>query len=134
DLTMRLSCFFTYVFVISLALSCASDTKEQQATEQGYNLKAKGIYLTHCSACHGTSGSNGTLAPGLKVKPKKFRAGKFLYGSQLDDIIKVITKGVVKNQMPSWRKVLRPKKIRLLAEYTLYIANLPVEAPTPLQM
>ena len=83
------------------------------------------MYFIHCSACHGISGSNGPLASELTVKPQEFRVGEFVYGSQLDDIIKVITKGVKKNQMPSWHNILKKKDIRLLAEFILFLANRP---------
>jgi len=125
DLTRRLSVFFTPAIIALFFFACGSESNKQQAIEKGYNPRAKDLYFIHCSACHGISGSDGPLASKLRVKPQKFLVGEFLYGSQLDDVVKVITKGVEKNQMPSWQKILKKKDIRLLAEFTLFLANRP---------
>jgi mono/diheme cytochrome c family protein len=67
----------------------------------------KALYASECAMCHGEKLEGSGAAPGL-------RGPKFIYGSALEDHIKVITKGTP-NNMPAFEKQLGAEKIRNVA-------------------
>ena len=98
--------------------------------DTGHFLKnGRGLYMQHCSHCHGTSGDgNGPTARYLNPKPRDYRKGvfKFTATRPLDkvtrlDLKRIIVRGIPGTYMPSFR-LLTNEEVHSLVEYVRWLA------------
>lgn len=82
------------------------------------DLDGKSVFLTNCSACHGSLGDGrGPAAVAIKSpKPRNFLGEPLKYGDSKEEIFNTITKGVPNTAMPSWI-ALSEEERRVLANY-----------------
>ncbi|MCA9059161.1 MAG: c-type cytochrome [Planctomycetaceae bacterium] len=89
----------------------------------------RGLYMRHCSHCHGTSGDgNGPTATYLVPRPRDYRNGIFKFKSTADlnkvsteDLKRVLRLGIPGTYMPSFL-LLKDGEIDALAEYVRFLA------------
>ncbi len=82
-----------FIFILSISsLSFAKD------------IDGKTVYLTNCTACHGSLGDGrGPAAASIaNPKPRNFLQESLKYGESKDQIFKTITNGVPNTAMPPW--------------------------------
>ena len=90
----------------------------------------RGLYMRHCSHCHGTSGDgNGPTAQYLVPRPRDYRQGVFKFTStndlskiSSDDIHRVLTNGVPGTYMPSFVPMLNEQQRHAVVEYVRFLA------------
>ncbi|MBF0603573.1 MAG: c-type cytochrome [Nitrospirae bacterium] len=76
------------------------------------------FYLANCSVCHGKNGDGrGPRAEFIEPKPRNFRHPASQHKYNRPRLFEVISKGVVRSEMPAWEKVLSPQEIANVAEY-----------------
>ena len=69
------------------------------------------MYTTYCFVCHGAA-LEGGIGP-------TFLDEEWLHGSTPEDVIHVITEGVVEKGMASWSAILSAEQINHVAAYVL---------------
>ncbi len=75
----------------------------------------KKTYGQLCALCHGAKGhGDGPGAKGLKIKPTAYGKGVFRYGGSFKQIMKSITKGILKNGMASYGWMPMKKRVALV--------------------
>jgi cytochrome c oxidase cbb3-type subunit 3 len=79
------------------------------------------VFKTTCAPCHGGNGQ-GVVGPNLTD-------GYWLHGGRPDSIVESISHGYPAKGMPSWKGVLGPEKVRLVAAYVLSLRGQPVPNP-----
>lgn len=78
------------------------------------------IYKKYCLSCHGAKGKgDGPAGKALKPKPRDFTKGKFKYGCSPKALFKIVSNGVPKTAMPSWKKTLKASQIKNVVDYIL---------------
>ncbi len=90
------------------------------------------LYKENCLRCHGESGDGkGAAHTNLRPWPRDFQKGVFKFRSTplgtlptVEDVQRVIAKGILRSAMPPFETFLTPEEIRALAEYTLTLAAL----------
>ena len=96
----------------------------------GHVLRSgRGLYMTHCAHCHGTSGDgNGPTAEFLNPKPRDYRKGIFKFTSTKpadkvtrDDLHRIILRGIPGTYMPSFR-LLADDEVHAIVEYVRWLA------------
>jgi mono/diheme cytochrome c family protein len=89
----------------------------------------RGLYMRHCSHCHGTSGDgNGPTAQYLVPRPRDYRHGVFKFTStndqskvSRDDLHRVLTNGVPGTYMPSFVPMLKEQEKHAVVEYVRFL-------------
>lgn len=89
----------------------------------------RGLYMRHCSHCHGTSGDGqGPTAEYLNPRPRDYRHGvfKFTTTTELakvsrDDLTRVLKYGIPGTYMPSFL-LLEDDELHALVEYVRFLA------------
>lgn len=89
------------------------------------------LYARHCLRCHGAVGDGkGPAHTNLRPRPRDFRKGNFKYRSTpigtlptVQDVEKIISKGILKTSMPPFESFLTQDEIRRLAAYVLKMAE-----------
>jgi mono/diheme cytochrome c family protein len=89
------------------------------------------LYEQHCLRCHGESGDGkGPAYTNLRPWPRDFQKGAFKFRSTplgtlptVEDLERVIAKGILRSSMPPFETFLTAKEIRALAEYTFLLAT-----------
>jgi len=96
------------------ALSASLTSADEAAIARGTT-----IYATYCAPCHGVQGA-GLLGPNLTD-------AEILHGESHEEIVTVITQGVMSKAMPSWASVLTEAQIEDTAHFVQSIMgqNLP---------
>jgi cytochrome c oxidase cbb3-type subunit 3 len=69
----------------------------------------RGLFVTHCSACHLTGGE-GKIGPNLTD-------AFWLHGGKPTDILKTVQGGVVEKGMPAWQPTLGSERVRALVAF-----------------
>ena len=90
----------------------------------------RGLYMRHCSHCHGTSGDgNGPTARYLNPRPRDYRHGVFKFTStndqakvSHDDLHRVLRNGIPGTYMPSFVPMLKDEDVTAVAEYVRFLA------------
>ena len=92
----------------------------QYANAQEWVAMGKGVFLTHCTSCHGSNAAGSTAAPNLTDE-------HYIYVKSAADFADVITNGRGDGKMPAWGGRLHPNEIVLVASYLASIrgTNLP---------
>lgn len=100
------------------------------AVDGGMVLKSgRGLYMRHCSHCHGTSGDgNGPTARYLNPKPRDYRHGIFKFTSTNDasrasssDLERILKYGIPGTYMPSFL-LLKDDELHAIVEYVRFLA------------
>jgi len=84
---------------------------ERGKSESGAMDAGVAIYKSDCAMCHGENREGG-IGPALT-------GPKFIYGSSLADLSRVISDGTPKG-MPAFGKQLGPERVRAVAHYILF--------------
>ncbi|HIE95904.1 MAG TPA: cytochrome c, partial [Fuerstia sp.] len=90
----------------------------------------RGLYMRHCSHCHGTSGDgNGPTARYLVPRPRDYRQGVFKFTStndlakiSRDDLHRVLSNGIPGTYMPSFVPMLKEQEKHAVVEYVRFLA------------
>lgn len=82
----------------------------QYAGEDQWLALGRGVYMTHCTSCHGTDGAGGASAPNLTDE-------HYIYVDQVQDIADVIINGRGDGKMPAWGNRLHPNEVVLVSSY-----------------
>ncbi|MEQ9408042.1 MAG: c-type cytochrome [Fuerstiella sp.] len=90
----------------------------------------RGLYMRHCSHCHGTSGDgNGPTAAYLNPRPRDYRHGVFKFTStsaqekaSREDLRRVLRNGVPGTYMPSFVPMLSEDELTEVVEYVRFLA------------
>lgn len=97
----------------------------------GENLvHGRGLYMRHCSHCHGTSGDGqGPTARYLNPRPRDYRHGVFKFTSTLaqskvsrEDLTRVLRNGVAGTYMPSFVPMLDDDELYDVVEYVRFLS------------
>lgn len=97
----------------------------------GENLiHGRGLYMRHCSHCHGTSGDGyGPTATYLNPRPRDYRHGVFKFTStdaqakvSRDDIARILRNGVPGTYMPSFVPMLDDSELHQVTEYVRFLS------------
>ncbi|PPR34813.1 MAG: Cbb3-type cytochrome c oxidase subunit CcoP2 [Alphaproteobacteria bacterium MarineAlpha9_Bin5] len=75
------------------------------------NPDGKRTFVIYCEQCHGMGGLGGA-GPNLT---DEFT----LHGDTLEDIVRIITNGIPKMQMPTWSQTMSAERIKQVAAYVL---------------
>jgi mono/diheme cytochrome c family protein len=103
---------------------------DQIVVEGGSILRhGRGLYMRHCSHCHGTSGDgNGPTAQYLNPKPRDYRHGVFKFTSTTDsskasrdDLLRVLKYGIPGTYMPSFL-LLEDDELHAIVEYVRFLS------------
>lgn len=86
---------FNKIFAVIFLASSLASSKD---------LDGKTVYLTNCTACHGSLGDGrGPAAAAIpNPKPRNFLEEPLKYGDSKDQIFKTITNGIPNTAMPPW--------------------------------
>jgi cytochrome c oxidase cbb3-type subunit 3 len=79
------------------------------SSEAGVLEKGKVIFTANCAACHGQNGE-GLVGPNLTDD-------YYLHGNKVEDLVRVISKGVPEKGMIPWEASLKPAQIVEVASY-----------------
>ncbi len=90
----------------------------------------RGLYMRHCSHCHGTSGDgNGPTAQYLWPRPRDYRHGIFKFTSTdalskvtRDDLSRILSNGVPGTYMPSFVPMLNDDELEAVIEYIRFLS------------
>jgi mono/diheme cytochrome c family protein len=90
----------------------------------------RGLYMRHCSHCHGTSGDgDGPTAQYLVPRPRDYRQGVFKFTStndiaktSRDDLHRVLKNGIPGTYMPSFVPMLNEDDKHAVVEYVRFLA------------
>lgn len=90
----------------------------------------RGLYMRHCSHCHGTSGDgNGPTAQYLYPRPRDYRNGLFKFTStkslmrpSRDDLHRILKNGIPGTYMPSFVPMLNEEELHATVEYVRFLA------------
>ena len=96
----------------------------------GVLAHGRGLYMRHCSHCHGTSGDgNGPTAAYLTPRPRDYRHGVFKFTStdaqskaSRDDLSRVLRNGIPGTYMPSFVPMLKENELVAVIEYVRFLA------------
>jgi len=118
-----------WVFFLPLMIFLSSEILFAQD-----RAKAKRLYATYCSNCHGVSGKgDGLAAKSLPVKPANHADGQVMSqfsDKYLHDIISKGGSGVGKSPfMPGWGSLLKDQQIRDIISYMRSLSVPPTQAP-----
>lgn len=100
------------------------------ALDGGSVLQAgRGLYMRHCSHCHGTSGDgNGPTAQYLNPRPRDYRHGVFKFTSTNDmsrasrkDLERILKYGIPGTYMPSFL-LMEDSELHAIVEYVRFLA------------
>lgn len=89
----------------------------------------RGLYMRHCSHCHGTSGDgHGPTAEFLNPRPRDYRNGVFKFTSTNDatrasreDLTRIVKYGIPGTYMPSFL-LMEDHEVRAIVEYVRFLA------------
>ena len=90
----------------------------------------RGLYMRHCSHCHGTSGDGaGPTAEYLTPRPRDYRPGKFKFTSTKSlmrparhDLHRVLKNGIPGTYMPSFVPMLDKEELHAVVEYVRFLS------------
>lgn len=103
---------------------------DQCSMDRGKVLQTgRGLYMRHCSHCHGTSGDgNGPTAQYLNPKPRDYRHGIFKFTStndqskvSRDDLARILKYGIPGTYMPSFL-LLEDDELHAIVEYVRFLS------------
>jgi mono/diheme cytochrome c family protein len=83
--------------------------------------RGKLTFATYCAPCHGVKGA-GLVGPNLTD-------AEVLHGESFDEVVTVITQGVMAKAMPAWASVLTPAQIADTAHYVKSIMGQNLAGP-----
>jgi mono/diheme cytochrome c family protein len=115
---------------LSGTLPATPATGDLCALDGGSVLQAgRGLYMRHCSHCHGTSGDgNGPTAQYLNPRPRDYRHGVFKFTSTNDmsrasrkDLERILKYGIPGTYMPSFL-LMEDSELHALVEYVRFLA------------
>jgi mono/diheme cytochrome c family protein/glucose/arabinose dehydrogenase len=116
----------------SMANEAKKDSLDDGINEQNVTVltakedidKGKNIYLQNCAVCHGEKGQ-GLIAPNLTDQ-------YWIHGNSVQQIYKVIRKGVLEKGMQGWEGRLLGKEIQQISSYILTLqGSNPPDAKAP---
>lgn len=116
---------------LTSAMEVAPEAGDNVVVGAGTNLAhGRGLYMRHCSHCHGTSGDgNGPTAQYFTVKPRDYRHGVFKFTStnaqakvSKDDLHRVLKNGVPGTYMPSFVPLLKDDQLHSVVEYVRFLS------------
>jgi mono/diheme cytochrome c family protein len=81
-------------------------------------VDVRAVFLENCAKCHGESGDADTPL-GARYMAQDFTDPDFKKEFDVRKAKKVITNGVKKTKMKSWKGILTPEEIDALAHYVL---------------
>lgn len=86
------------------------------------------LYQQRCISCHGPTGKgDGPIAATLQgASPGNLSDNEWKHGDRPDQVIDVITKGVLGTSMSPWKGEFTEDQIRAAAAYTYHLANQPI--------
>lgn len=90
----------------AIASSLTAPLTDDAALEAG-----KSVYDVHCFSCHGNAGEGG-IGPNLTDE-------YWIHGAEMQDVLRVIFKGVPAKGMIAWEKTLSQEEIEQVASYVL---------------
>ncbi len=97
------------------AQSSAAGGEQSLAGNAGAIEAGKAIFATNCLPCHGDNGQ-GVIGPNLTDR-------YWLHGNRYEEIVAVITNGVLEKGMIPWKATLNPTKIRQVAAFVFSLKN-----------
>lgn len=91
-------------------------------------VEGRTIFLSRCVSCHGASGrGDGPIAKGITGPPPGDLAiPSWKHGDRPEQVLGVVTRGVLGTSMASWKDVLDDRERRAVAAYVYYLAGRPV--------
>ncbi|MEO2014157.1 MAG: cytochrome c [Fuerstiella sp.] len=104
---------------------------DQVIVDGGHTLQAgRGLYMRHCSHCHGTSGDGaGPTAEYLYPRPRDYRPGKFKFTSTKslmrparNDLHRILKNGIPGTYMPSFVPMLDKDELHAVVEYVRFLS------------
>lgn len=104
-----------------ILLLAASLSANFAAADETAIARGQTIYATYCAPCHGIEGA-GLLGPNLTD-------AEILHGASHEEIVTVITQGVMSKAMPSWASVLTETQIQDTAHFVQSIMGLNLAGP-----
>lgn len=92
--------------------------------------RGRGLYMRHCSHCHGTSGDgNGPTAVTMVPRPRDYRNGIFKFTStkslmrpSREDIHRTLRKGIPGTYMPPFVPMLDEQELYEVTEYVRFLS------------
>jgi mono/diheme cytochrome c family protein len=97
-----------WVLIASVTWAAPRSQKPPAAPARG-DAAAAATYKKHCQVCH--------LDGDAPLEPMNFADRKWVHGSRLNDVIKVIRDGVPGTAMLAYKDILTTEEIRAVAEY-----------------
>jgi cytochrome c oxidase cbb3-type subunit 3 len=92
---------------------------DDDALEQG-----KAIYVKNCVSCHGANGEGG-IGPNMTDN-------YYIHGGGIENTMNLIINGVPEKGMISWKPLLTPEEVQLVASYILTLKGTqPANAKAP---
>ncbi|MEZ6062891.1 MAG: cytochrome c [Planctomycetaceae bacterium] len=117
---------------LSAALDADAPAEGDQLVIDGGELlqQGRGLYMRHCSHCHGTSGDgDGPTARYLWPRPRDYRHGVFKFTSTdkdskvaRDDLRRVLANGIPGTYMPSFVPMLHDEELDSVVEYIRFLS------------
>lgn len=116
---------------LSAAMEVAPAAGDEVIVGGGQKLvHGRGLYMRHCSHCHGTSGDGaGPTAQYLTPRPRDYRHGVFKFTStdalskaSKDDLSRVLRNGIPGTYMPSFVPMLNEDDLADVVEYVRFLA------------
>jgi mono/diheme cytochrome c family protein len=116
--------------VLAGILPATPGTGDLCVLDGGSVLQAgRGLYMRHCSHCHGTSGDgNGPTAQYLNPRPRDYRHGVFKFTSTNDmsrasrkDLERILKYGIPGTYMPSFL-LMEESELHAIVEYVRFLA------------
>jgi len=90
-------------------------------------MEGRAVFLARCVTCHGFDGrGDGPTAAGFTERVGDLSDGRWEYGDQPEDVIRVIHQGIPDTRMAPWGQVLEESEIKAVAAYCYYLSRLPV--------
>jgi cytochrome c oxidase cbb3-type subunit 3 len=91
-------------------------------------VKGREAYLSRCVSCHGNSGrGDGPIAKGLAGPPVgDLTDAKWKHGDRPDQVLGVVSRGVVQTAMTGWAGTLSPNDLRAVSAYVFFLGGRPV--------
>lgn len=116
---------------LTAAMEKAPASGDMVVVNGGGVLKhGRGLYMRHCSHCHGTSGDgNGPTASYLYPRPRDYRHGVFKFTGtdatakvSRDDLTRVLRNGIAGTYMPSFVPMLNEEELTAVVEYVRFLS------------
>lgn len=94
---------FAFLILLASATTYASNDSTGLKATPELLTKGKQVYATNCATCHGEHGDGrGPASATTPERPRNFVKGRYEYGSTPGKVFKTVTRGIVKDGMPSF--------------------------------